>query len=200
MIQSNATKSGAKLLTFLGQLAIARVWLLSALFGCVLTSLFFFRAVLLQEGSSATGTMILDREFGYSPDFAYDRLRQLSDVGRLLYAQTQLTLDMAFPAIYATLLASTLAILSRPLRTKWLWVTYLAGLPFMAAVADAIENVSIVLLIAYFPTRLDLVARLASFAGMVKHIFVYGSLGVVGILLLVLVVRWIKNRVTQNAS
>jgi hypothetical protein len=145
-------------------------------------------------------TLILDREFGYSPEFAYTRLSQLSEVGRLLYAQTQLTLDMAFPAIYATFIASTMSFLIKPMQTKWPWLNYLAGLPFLGALADVTENVSIVLLITYFPVRLDFVARLASLAGVVKHILVFGSVGLIVVLVLMWVFSVIQNRASRHIS
>ncbi|MBW6499161.1 MAG: hypothetical protein K0B09_12275, partial [Bacteroidales bacterium] len=74
-----------------------------------------------------------------------------------------------------------------PLKSqKW---QYLNLLPFAALVFDFIENAGIITMLGSFPRQMDVVARIASAAGMLKWTMV-----VISVLALVLVILWGRIR------
>ena len=103
---------------------------LVVMLGCV--------AGLVWRQSRLGGLETLDSRGWYTPDEVADlfaSLDRLDPAARTVYAATELTLDMAFPAAYGTLLAVLLFRLfaERPLHL----------LPLAVAAMDALENVVI---------------------------------------------------------
>jgi hypothetical protein len=78
---------------------------------------------------------VLDARGWYSPDEAKVLFERLGDEGRLLYAKTEVTLDLAFPFIYGTLfLLLTLRLYEEGVARRLMLV------PLIAMVADLLEN------------------------------------------------------------
>lgn len=85
-----------------------------------------------QLGSAAE---VPDVRFGYSPEEIRAVFENWGPDGRRLYAVSQLTLDVAFPVIYATLFAICISRLY-PMG----WAKVLVLIPAFAGVADLGEN------------------------------------------------------------
>ena len=108
------------------------------------------------------------RPFGYTVEEARALLHALSDIGRAYYADVQLQLDTAYPALYALSRALLLLWLTAPGRTAEKPLPLparaaLLALPILTASFDYFENAGIAALLAAGPqVGADLVAR-ASF-------------------------------------
>ena len=76
-----------------------------------------------------------DGRWCYSPAEAHAMLGNLREEGRAFYAKTQLTLDLAFPPIYSTLIALAIRGLFEPKSAK-----YLLLVPLATWAADWVEN------------------------------------------------------------
>lgn len=79
--------------------------------------------------------VVLDARGWYTPTEAYTLLDDLGAGGRHLYAVTQVTLDLVFPFVYATLFAVLLVRVYTPATAG-----RLVFLPLLAAVLDIVEN------------------------------------------------------------
>lgn len=89
-----------------------------------------------------SGLDLLDSRGWYTPEEAavlFDALDQLDASARAVYAATALTIDMAFPASYGLLLGVLLFRLYRGGARLYL-------LPLAAALADALENITVAVL------------------------------------------------------
>jgi hypothetical protein len=139
------------------------------------------------------------RPLGYTAEEARALLYALSELGRAYYADVQLQLDTAYPALYA---------LSRGLLLLWLTapgrvtqnpiplparVAFLA-LPILAAWFDYFENNAIAAMLAAGPqVGADLVAR-ASFWTQAKSLAGLLTETACVILLAIAFVRWLQRR------
>jgi hypothetical protein len=126
-------------------------------------NLFLFpaRTKRLETLSGGAGP-VLDVRFGYSPDEVHAYAAALGPEGRRLYAITQVTLDLAYPALYGLLLAGLLVlVLARGFPGRQ-GVALLALVPFAMALLDVAENLAIVVLMLLFPVTPVWLAHLAS--------------------------------------
>lgn len=129
---------------------------------------------------SCQSNPVLDARFGYSPEEAYGVVDALGAEGRRLYAVTQVSLDLAYPALYSLLLSGLLALTLThgfPGHRRLAW---LAFLPFAMALADLAENLSLTAMMLTYPPALTWLARLANLFTLVKW-----ALGIASIVLIV---------------
>ena len=97
------------------------------------------------------GIAILDMSVLYSADFAYERLRSLTEAAKP-YFYIRL-LDFFFPAVYATALSILSSFIYRrkyETPDSYRWVL---AVPFLAAVFDYIENIMLVVLFRLLPAE-----------------------------------------------
>ncbi len=94
----------------------------------------------------------LDLQLHYDADKAYDLIGAYSEAERKTYMLIEMTLDVVYPLIYATLFAFLLFLLHGKLS--------FAKLPYLITVLDLLENMGIVILLLNYPTRLDTFAQI----------------------------------------
>jgi hypothetical protein len=133
---------------------------------------------------------ILDMEFNFSPDRAYDVLSAYGDTGRQYYASVFSILDLITPVVMNIFLAALLSIISRQVFAPYSHLQAVNLLPLGALVADYLENLGIVLLIRFYPLRLEGLARAASLATDFKFLFTFASL----VFILIGLVTWLVKR------
>jgi len=139
------------------------------------------------------------RPFGYTVEEAQALLHALSDIGRRYYADVQLQLDTAFPALYALsriLLLVWLTVPGRAAEKAWPLGARAALLipPVLAAWFDYLENDGIAAMLAAGPAvSADVVAR-ASFWTQAKWIAVLITEAVCVNLLALALLRWRRRR------
>lgn len=122
------------------------------------------------------GHETLDVQGWYTPEKAHELLREMGPDGRHLYAVTELTLDLVFPAVYSGLFAGLIGNLFPPRAAR-----RLALVPVVGALADWSENgLAAYLAWTFDPLRVDPVARVAAVATLVKTVlFVASGLAIV---------------------
>ena len=108
------------------------------------------------------GIRPLDLFFSYSPAEAYAIISSYGEDGRNAYAWVELTLDIAYPAIYSLLLSIALNFVCRASLRPQSPFRLLRFLPFVVAAIDVLENLAIVSLLAEYPRRIDALAAAAS--------------------------------------
>jgi hypothetical protein len=139
------------------------------------------------------------RYFGYTVEEARALLRALSEIGRAYYADVQLQIDTAFPALYALSRVLLLLWLTQPGRTADkpvplpLRIAFLVP-PIVTAWCDYFENDAIAAMLTVGPNvGADLVAR-ASFWTQAKWLGVLVTETTCVILLAIAFVRWRQRR------
>ena len=141
------------------------------------------------------------RPFGYTTAEAQALLRALSEIGRAYYAEVQLQLDTAYPALYALSRVLLLLWLTAPGRTAAKPVPLparivLLALPILTAWFDYFENDGIAAMLAAGPqVSADLVAR-ASFWTQAKSLAGLFTEVICLALLAIAFLRWRQRRKT----
>lgn len=118
---------------------------------------------------------ILDLKASFSSAETYQRLEAFGEVGRGAYVTTMLTIDTIFPIsafLFLFMLAryTTERLNVRPKQAWALWGVSIAYLAF-----DFLENVTVAVLLANFPERLDFLASNIGFLTMGKRIAMTGA-------------------------
>ena len=132
------------------------------------------------------GLRILDMRFSYGPEEADRLFETLGTEGRRAYLMLHLMPDMLFPACYALAFACTSAwflvrLLPLDHRLQWLSLT-----PIISGVADILENLSLVIVNASYPGRIDWSTHTASVLTKIK----FGLMPVGVVLLSTMALLW----------
>lgn len=133
---------------------------------------------------------LLDMEFNYSPNKAYQVLQAYGAGGRAFYASTFVIIDFFTPILMNLFLAMTISILFRQAFLPDSPLQRFNLLPLIAMIGDYLENLGIVLMIRSYPSRVIALARLAAFSTNVKFVFTIAS----GVCILAGVVIWLSKR------
>lgn len=93
----------------------------------------------------------VDLTFGFNPARTLAMIADYGDEARTYYVRVELTVDMAYPIVYALLFAVILTLLFRGRAYKpFGWVTLL---PFAILLFDYLENATIVGLLTSYPQQ-----------------------------------------------
>ena len=138
------------------------------------------------------GANILDSEFGYSTDKAYQMLTALGGEGRSFYLTKILPIDFPFPFAYMLCYVGWIALLIKHSTTKKL-CKYLLLAPVLAMLFDWIENVGIIAMLKHYPNLPTWAVTTASTAGMLKTIFTVSSMAIILTLLIVFLIKKMRK-------
>lgn len=135
------------------------------------------------------GLRILDMRFSYGPEEADRLFETLGTEGRRSYLMLHLIPDMLFPTCYALAFACTSAwflvrLLPMDHPLQWLSLT-----PIISGVADILENLSLVMVNASYPSRIDWLIHAASMLTKIK----FGLMPIGVILLSVMALIWLAR-------
>jgi hypothetical protein len=111
---------------------------------------------------------ILDAQFSYSAQTAFDAAAALGPQGRTLYALSELSLDLVYPILYSLFLSLLMLFVLRrlvPPASGWL---RLGWLPFAVLACDYAENAGLVYMLLTFPAQAPAVVQAASLFTMAK--------------------------------
>jgi hypothetical protein len=133
----------------------------------------------INEITQGEDPRILDVRFGFSPDEAYNTLASFSDRGRIVYFRMLALIDSIYPVVYGLFFILTASFfLNKALKKGSIWRLFnLAAIDIV--IFDFLENLFLISLLMRFPERADGLARLASFAGMIKWLSVAVTLGII---------------------
>ena len=126
------------------------------------------------------GVGILDMEFGYSPQAAYELLTALGETGRAFYLHVIVPQDFIFPALYSLFYVVTTTFLFRKAFAETHPIQPFSLLTLLGGLADYAENLCILTMLVNYPAQHS---RLASLAN-VLTIFKYCGIGISAALLL----------------
>ena len=113
---------------------------------------------------------------GYSPTQAHQTLSQLGSTGRAADGITLAVFDIGFPLLYGTLLAVGLNRIAARLGFSQGGRRLVTGLPLIAAVANWLADVSIIVLIVRYPSSSDAAAIAASLFTTIKLFIIVASI------------------------
>ncbi len=137
------------------------------------------------------GASILDFEFGFDINKATEMLTALGDDGRNFYQSKILPLDILFPLTYMFFYLTWMAFFLKNLSAPKIF-NYLLLLPFLAMIADWLENVGIWILLQSYPDLPSNAVCLASISGMFKFVFIISNWAVLLLLLVILIIKRIR--------
>jgi hypothetical protein len=151
-----------------------------------------------QLSQNSNGVGMLDAQFHYTAEKAYQMLTAYGAQGRELYLSRILPLDVLIPIVYSLFLAVAISFVFQRAFPPTGPIQYISLLPFAAAIADYIENVGVVSLLLVYPTHLDVVAAITSYFTSSKQIFF--NISVVFLLIGILALFWKRVSPTRWAN
>lgn len=156
-----------------------------------------FGVAKLKEHTNGVG--ILDLERSYSPEYAYEVFKLQGDVGRQFYKRLLISLDFIFPLTYMLFLSTILTFVLR----RWLpydnMLQKLSLIPFIAGLADYLENICILIMLNNYPKELYNIAMTGNVFTILKGALTVLSFLVLIIGLIGLLIQVIHNKNTENA-
>jgi hypothetical protein len=132
------------------------------------------------------GANILDFEFGYSQDEAYEMLTALGLEGRTFYLTKIIPMDFPFPFAYMLFYAGWIALLIRHVNPNASY-RYLLFVPVLAMLFDWLENIGIIAMLKNYPNLPAWAVFTASFSGILKFSFTVGSIGLIVVFIIILI-------------
>jgi len=133
------------------------------------------------------GASILDFEFGFSYEKAYEMLSLLGVDGRAFYISRIVPIDFPFPLSYMLFYVGWMALLLKRIKPIE-WLKYLLFAPVLAMLLDWIENIGIISMLRGYPILPRLAVSFASTFGMFKMVFIAVNFLIIGVLLIVFVI------------
>jgi hypothetical protein len=137
-------------------------------------------------GRLSGGASMLDMQFSYTPQQAFQAVEAYGEQGRPLYGISSLTADLLYPVVYSLLLALVMIYTFRRAFSPQSPLQGTVYLPFFTALADYLENASVVVLLASYPQRPEAVAQAANVFTSLK----WGLLLVSMLLAVIGIVAW----------
>ena len=130
-----------------------------------------FQMVMLPRFSELTGGgVIFDMQTGYSPQQAYEIVRDYGESGRTYYSSIQL-IDILFPIAYGLSFASMIIFsFSRAFPGRD-WLLYLACAPLLTVLFDYTEGVGIFVMLHSYPETFDNAAVFTNVLTLLKSYF-----------------------------
>lgn len=139
----------------------------------------------------------LDLQDSYTTEEVCTFMEKLGESGRTFYARMLLMLDFAFPLSYTLFWSAAIAfLLGRflPCNSK---LMYISLLPFIAGLADWLENILILSMLFSYPKIINMVVVLASLMTNIKDLFMWISLLLIVLGLLLYVIRLVAKAVSR---
>lgn len=143
------------------------------------------------------GLTPLDMRDSYTSQDVCAFMEKLGDTGRVFYARMLLMLDFAFPLAYTLFWSAALAFFLGkflPCNSK---LMYISLIPFAAGLADWLENLLILSMLFSYPKIAGFVASLASILTNAKDLFMWVSLLLLVIGLLMYLIRLAAKLITR---
>lgn len=139
-----------------------------------------------------------DLSFFYTPNDLNRMAEAYGEKGREAYIKARFTFDLIWPLVYTAFLTTGMSwLLRQAFEPASLWQRLNLLAPF-AALCDYLENISTSLLMMQYPSRLPLIAILATIFTMAKWLLLAGSFSVLLIAVGTAIIKWVKRRVDRH--
>ena len=113
----------------------------------------------------------LDTLSSYTPDKAFQLISSYGEQGRQYYAVIEVTLDLVYPLVTALMFSLIIFYTFKRAFPSHSWTLHLSLAPYIALVADYLENVCIVSMLLMYPRESALLAQISNFFTIVKFSF-----------------------------
>lgn len=143
------------------------------------------------------GLTPLDLQGSYTTEEVCTYMEKLGEAGRIFYAKMLLMLDFAFPLSYTLFWSAGFAfLLGRflPCNSK---LMYISLLPFVAGLADWMENLLILSMLFSYPKIVNIVVTLAGVMTSIKDLFMWISLLLLVFGLLLYLIRLVAKSISK---
>jgi hypothetical protein len=137
--------------------------------------------------------VILDLQFGFTPEFAHAILTGYGEYGRHGIMVFTGIVDNIYPLIYGSLLALFISRFKKKTDARNNRCQIINLTPFVAVLFDFMENTGILIMIHNFPEQNNTIAWMTSFAGMFKWFFVGSSVLILLFFLIKSFIQWVKK-------
>jgi hypothetical protein len=147
---------------FLYRIANGRILIFLAIINLIFPLYLFKNAKEYRDALSGTPLSIIDTRLAYSPEQTRTLLHAYTPEVRQYYAQTEMSLDMAYPIAYAFFFTLILALLFK--KNRFGLPAWVVVIPFVAMLFDFAENVFIYKLLTDYPKISNLNVHLCEIA------------------------------------
>ena len=130
------------------------------------------------------GQKTLDMQASFASAETYQRLEAFGEVGRRMYMQTMLTVDLIFPLSMFIFLFLFSKYALQKVAMKRVFSKSLQALAIGYLTFDFLENVSIFILLNSFPNRLEFPGSYIGYLTVAKRMSMLGALFIPGVLLI----------------
>ncbi len=113
---------------------------------------------------------VLDLKFSYASDEVYSFFEELGERGRKAYLLSESLVDTAYMLVYGLFYSTLLVFIIE--RKKLYARKYVIILPFVVAFFDLLENLGIISLLLFYPSRKEILVVLTSSFSSAKWIMV----------------------------
>jgi hypothetical protein len=180
------------------RMSSAKSLLLLALFFILMYMLIYGQPFGIAEFSERfCGLTPLDLQGSYNTEEVCTFMEKIGEAGRIFYARMLLMLDFAFPLSYTLFWSAALAFLLGkflPCNSK---LMYISLLPFVAGLADWLENLLILSMLFSYPKIVNIVVLLASSMTYIKDLFMWISLLLLILGLLLYLLRLVAKLISR---
>jgi len=142
------------------------------------------------------GVGILDMQFGYSPQEAYQLFDALGEAGRAFDLRVIVPQDFLFPALYSLFYVIATTHLFRRTFAENHPMHRLIALTLLGGLADYCENICIVIMLLNYPTQLPTIAAVSNLFTLAK----FGGIGISYSLLLIGLIGLFSRSMRKNAN
>ena len=158
---------------------LGRPKVLLTLFILLIAGLFLLSGNIIGEGKIKTitgGVGILDLKINYSPQYVYEVFALQGELGRELYRNMIIKVDLIFPLIDALFFLSALMLIFKPIITNSRKLTLLIIPPILIFIFDISENLMVLKMLSSYPKELHTIAILANMFTMLKFVAIAASI------------------------
>lgn|GEM_PF-6144257 len=140
------------------------------------------------------GTGILDVEFGYSTEKAFQILTLLGDRGRTFYISKIIPLDFLFIPIYMLFLFYWIGYFLQKINSDKEFLNLVLIFPVLTALFDLSENICTIIMLKQYPSINAAVCAIGSKMTLLKFAFFDISFSVIILLMVASIILHLKNK------
>lgn len=145
--------------------------------------------------SEAGGMKLLDMmPMGYTFEYVSMLMAALGTEGRFAYMFYQIPFDMIYPALFGITWSLVFTYFLKKTGKHGSGLFLISILPFIAAIADYLENFSIIVILSTWPDTSEVIAKAANLFSIIKSTSTTLYFTCLIILLIVVVYRYFRTR------